>query len=86
MWQTVSTVERYDNVLNWGSVSLVIDLSKKKYSSARVYRSEFDLNTYSIVSTASAENPHVEVTLYFEDIIGAGITGYIDDVIVMENV
>ena len=86
VWQSLLSIPRYSNVLNWGSISLAIDLATAKYVEARVYREEMDMSTYDINSAASAENPHVEITLYFEDIAGTSIVGYIDDVVVMEHV
>lgn len=84
-WVVLSTIEWYGNVLNWGSISAVIDLASKKYDSVRVYRSEFDMS-YDISSVNDTDEPHLEIKLYFEDIAGTSIVAYLDDVIIMENV
>jgi hypothetical protein len=67
-------------------MSLAVDLSTKKYSTARIYRDEIDMSAYAMHTAANAANAHVEIALYFEDIAGTAPIGYIDDFVVMENV
>ena len=86
VWQALPTIGRYENPYNWGSISIGIDLSTKKYLDARIFRTDHDLSAYSIHSSASALDPHLEIRSYFEDIAGTSIVGYVDDFVVMENV
>ena len=86
IWDGLTSVSRYSNARNWGSINLSVDLSTKKYKFARVYRYEHDLCAESMRSTLSGDAEHIEAIVYFEDILGGGITGYINDVMLMENV
>lgn len=84
-WGSLISISRYDNVRNWGSMSVAVDLATQKYTTARIYRDEIDRSSYAMYTTANAANPHVEIELYFEDIAGTSIVGYLDDFIVMES-
>ena len=85
-WTSLTSIPRYDSAYNWGSFNIVVNLNTKKYVSCSVFRTETDLSAYNMYSTASATNPHIEVTLYFEDIVGTSIVGYIDSVVIAESV
>lgn len=86
VWTSLISIPRYGNEYNWGSISLAVDLSTQKYSTARIYRDEIDMSAYAMRTVADATSAHIEIALYFEDIAGTAPIGYIDDFVVMENV
>lgn len=86
IWTSLTAMPRYDSAHNWGSINLSVDFSTKKYVSSRVFRDEHDMSSESMRTTLSGDQKHVEAIVYIEDVLGGGITGYINDVILMENV
>lgn len=84
---TYTTIEAL--ALNTGSIfhrfKLVLDFLTHKYVRAIVDNNFYDLSSYLLYTTASANSPYLDIQILVANGAAANVSFYVDDIIVTQN-